>query len=218
MRFLKNPRFLSLAVGSAVAMSLVGNIPVAQAATLSTVQIQAILNLLQAFNADATTIANVQAALENTATSTQSVLPPTGSSSEGQASSSPSGSPCFVFTNTFSIGSTDRSTEGEVSRLQAFLGKYKSIYPEDAVTGFFGSSTLAAVQKWQAEHGIVSSGSPDSTGFGTVGPLTREDMNKEMERECENGDMSSSSSDSTASSSDSSTSSTTSQDSSSGDN
>lgn len=215
MHLFKNPRFLSVALGTVFAASLIGGAPVAQAATLTTVQIQAILNLLQAFNADAATIANVQAALENTATSTQSIQTSSSSgSSEGSGQTS-TGSGCSVLSATLRLGSTDQTTEGEVSRLQAFLGKDKSIYPEDAVTGYFGSSTLAAVQRWQAAQGIVSSGTPESTGYGNVGPLTREDMNKELEMECEQGDSSSSSSsDSTASSSEDTTaSSTTSHDS-----
>jgi peptidoglycan hydrolase-like protein with peptidoglycan-binding domain len=81
-----------------------------------------------------------------------------------------------------------------VSQLQSFLGKDKSIYPEDAVTGYFGNMTLQAVQRWQAAHGIVSSGDPGSTGFGYIGPRTRGEMDKEMETECEQGDSQHSSS------------------------
>jgi peptidoglycan hydrolase-like protein with peptidoglycan-binding domain len=40
-------------------------------------------------------------------------------------------------------------------------------------TGYFGPLTQEAVQKWQAAHGIVSSGTPDTTGYGAVGPSTR---------------------------------------------
>ena len=222
MNLFRNPRFLSVAVGTAFAFSLLGGAPLAQAASLTSTQVQAILNLLVAFNADPATIANVQAALENTATSTQTTTQQTSSGttsstssgSTDQSSNSTGGNTCSaVLSTTLQLGSRGN----EVSRLQAFLGRDKSIYPEDAITGYFGSSTLAAVQRWQALQGIVSSGNPESTGFGNVGPLTRGDMNKEIERECENGDHSSSaSSDATASSttsSDSSASSTTSHDS-----
>ncbi len=41
-----------------------------------------------------------------------------------------------------------------------------------AETDFFGPLTQAAVKKFQAAQGIVSSGDPDSTGFGRVGPKT----------------------------------------------
>ena len=200
MHFFRNHRFLSLAAGAAFAVSLLGGASFAQAASLSTVQIQAILNLLQAFGADTATIANVQAALENTATSTQTSTSNGSNSSSSTTPTSNGNGNCALLSTNMSIGSTDRTTEGEVSRLQAFLGKDKNIYPEDAITGYFGSSTLAAVQRWQAAQGIVSSGNSESTGYGNVGPLTREDMNKELEMECEMGDSSSSSSDSTASS------------------
>ncbi len=202
MHFFRNHRFLSLAAGAAFAVSLLGGASFAQAASLSTIQIQAILNLLQAFGADTATIANVQAALENTATSTQTSTSNGSNPSSNTTPTSNSNGNCTLLSTNMSIGSTDRTTEGEVSRLQAFLGKDKSIYPEDAITGYFGSSTLAAVQRWQAAQGIVSSGNSESTGYGNVGPLTREDINKELEMECEMGDSSSSSSspDSTASS------------------
>jgi len=40
---------------------------------------------------------------------------------------------------------------------------------EDNATGFFGSSTEAAVKEWQARQGIVASGTPETTGWGMVG-------------------------------------------------
>lgn len=41
-------------------------------------------------------------------------------------------------------------------------------------TGYFGLLTKAAVQKFQRERGIVSSGTESSTGYGAVGPKTRD--------------------------------------------
>ncbi len=61
----------------------------------------------------------------------------------------------------------------DVSALQAFLASDLAVYPEAEVTGYFGMLTQNAVQRFQGKHGIVSSGSPDSTGFGAVGPATR---------------------------------------------
>lgn len=40
-------------------------------------------------------------------------------------------------------------------------------------TNYFGSLTERAVQKFQAKYGVVSSGSPDTTGYGRMGPKTR---------------------------------------------
>src|SRR5208337_321761 len=39
-------------------------------------------------------------------------------------------------------------------------------------TGYFGNLTQAAVQAFQAAHNIVSSGTPATTGYGSVGPRT----------------------------------------------
>ena len=40
-------------------------------------------------------------------------------------------------------------------------------------TGYFGPLTEAAVKSFQSANGIVSSGSPSTTGYGAVGPKTR---------------------------------------------
>ena len=181
MHLFKNPRFVSGAVSAAFVLSLFGGTAFAQASTLTSVQVQGITNLLQAFGADSGTIANVQAALKNQTTTTQTTT-------------TPSVAGCNVLDNNLSLGATDQSTNGDVSQLQSFLGKDKSIYPEDAVTGYYGTLTLQAVQRWQAAHGIVSSGDPASTGFGHIGPRTRGEMDKEMETECEQGDSQHSSS------------------------
>ncbi len=61
----------------------------------------------------------------------------------------------------------------DVSELQSFLASDRAVYPDGAVSGYFGALTQAAVQRFQAKHGIVNSGSPASTGFGAVGPATR---------------------------------------------
>lgn len=68
---------------------------------------------------------------------------------------------------------TDAQTGGEVSKLQMFLAQTPHIYPSGLITGYFGPATEVAVQKWQAAAGVVSSGSPETTGYGYVGPKTR---------------------------------------------
>ncbi len=201
-----NPRVLSAAAGAVFAVSLIAGAPLAQAAALTPMQIDSITNLLQAFGADATTIANVQAALEGTTPAT-TVTPANTSSSTSTASTSTtvpsigSGS-CATLSQNLSVGSTGE----DVSRLQTFLSKDKAVYPEGLVTGYYGDATRAAVEKWQESHGIST--------VGVVGPQTRGEIVKEMERECEGG----SSSDSTASSSDSQSSSDTTASSSASDN
>ena len=43
----------------------------------------------------------------------------------------------------------------------------------NSASGFFGPLTEGAVQEWQASHGLISSGSPSTTGWGVVGRRTR---------------------------------------------
>lgn len=60
----------------------------------------------------------------------------------------------------------------DVLRLQQFLAADVSVYPEGQATGYFGALTQVAVQRWQIKNNIVSSGTPETTGFGIVGPRT----------------------------------------------
>ena len=70
-------------------------------------------------------------------------------------------------------GSRDVSTGGEVSRLQRFLSQNPRWYPEGDITGYYGPLTVRAVQRFQADRGLISYGDPYTTGFGSVGPRTR---------------------------------------------
>jgi len=82
---------------------------------------------------------------------------------------------CQTFSRVLARGMADRETGGDVSRLQQFLKATGDFtYPE--ITGFFGTVTEAAVQRWQTRNSIVSSGQPTTTGFGVVGPRTRAAM------------------------------------------
>ena len=60
----------------------------------------------------------------------------------------------------------------KVTALQQFLAADPSVYPEAKVTGYYGSLTEKAVQRWQVKHAIVSSGTAATTGYGSVGPKT----------------------------------------------
>jgi peptidoglycan hydrolase-like protein with peptidoglycan-binding domain len=88
---------------------------------------------------------------------------------------SPLPSSCISLSYNHYLGRSDSETNGEVSKLQNYLkqtGDYS--YPE--ITGYYGPSTQSAVQSWQSRNGVVSSGTPDSTGYGLVGPQTRRVM------------------------------------------
>lgn len=69
----------------------------------------------------------------------------------------------------------------DVTTLQRYLSLNRHNYPSGLVTGYYGSSTQAGVQKFQVNQGIVSDGSPDTTGYGRVGPLTLARLNSLME-------------------------------------
>ena len=64
------------------------------------------------------------------------------------------------------------SSGSAVSELQTFLAADSSLYPEGLVTGYYGSLTTAAVQRFQCKQGIVCDGNVATTGYGRVGPLT----------------------------------------------
>jgi plastocyanin/peptidoglycan hydrolase-like protein with peptidoglycan-binding domain len=64
------------------------------------------------------------------------------------------------------------SRGADVTTLQTFLARDTAIYPEGTISGYYGALTQAAVGRWQAAQGIVSSGSPSSNGYGAVGPRT----------------------------------------------
>jgi len=65
----------------------------------------------------------------------------------------------------------------DVVALQDIL-KFEGCMPTNVdSTGYFGALTLAAVQKYQSKHGIITSGTPETTGYGRVGPKTRAVLN-----------------------------------------
>ncbi len=68
----------------------------------------------------------------------------------------------------------------DVSELQTYLAADANIYPAGLVTGYFGALTQAAIQRFQTAQGIVSSGTPETTGYGRVGPQTMARINSLM--------------------------------------
>ena len=167
-------------MGTALIASSFVIAPIAQAASLTPSQVNAITSLLQAFGVDSTTIANVQGILNGAPVSNSSAssTPPVVVNGPGDATS------CMSLSGTLSFGS-----EGEdVTRLQQFLASSTSYYPQGLVTGYYGHLTEDAVQRWQAAHNIVTNGTPDTTGYGLIGPRTRGEIEREMETECNSGD------------------------------
>ncbi len=64
----------------------------------------------------------------------------------------------------------------EVVKLQSLLAKDTSLYPEGLITGYYGSLTQKAVQRFQCKHGISCSGTPETNGYGLVDLKTRQKM------------------------------------------
>lgn len=87
----------------------------------------------------------------------------------------PAALPTPVFPKVLEIKSTlKRGMENaNVRALQEALASDSEIYPEGLITGYYGPLTEKAVQRFQAKYGIVSSGTPETTGYGLVGPKTR---------------------------------------------
>ena len=192
---LTKTKLFALVAGPAIALAAL--VPMAaQAAALTPTQISAITNLLEAFGADQSVIANVNAVLNGSAPAASTAAGQTDNTASSSASANVG---CASLSGTLGFGS-----EGEdVSSLQSFLSKDSSIYPEGLVTGLFGHATEDAVRRWQAAHDVVASGTPEMTGYGLVGPSTRGRMNQEMEMECEHGDHGDATASSTASSTES---------------
>jgi peptidoglycan hydrolase-like protein with peptidoglycan-binding domain len=126
---------------------------------LSSAQISAILQLLQSFGADQSVITNVQTILMGGTPTTPSVTTPLAAVS-------------FQINLYFGIKS------GDVTKLQQFLAKDLSVYPEGLITGYYGALTVNAVKRFQLKYSIVSSGTAATTGYGAVGPKTRAKLNE----------------------------------------
>ncbi len=58
----------------------------------------------------------------------------------------------------------------DVKLVQTILSSDPTIYPEGLKTGYFGSLTRSAVQRFQEKYNIASVGTP---GYGEVGPRTK---------------------------------------------
>ncbi len=125
----------------------------AHAASLTNAQIQAVVQLLQSFNVDSTTINYVTLSLGGGSGVTPTPVP-TPSPTPIPAP----GGTCGQLTYNLYRGMTDTNTQGQVSVLQQMLGLN--------ATGYFGTLTQQALAKFQANHNIPP--------IGVMGPITRQ--------------------------------------------
>jgi sortase A len=73
------------------------------------------------------------------------------------------------------------SSGPDVAELQTYLAANTDFYPSGLVAGNFDSSTQMAVEKFQIAQGIIFSGTPETTGYGRVGPQTLIRLNTLMD-------------------------------------
>ncbi len=123
--------FLKVFVGFFASIVLLSGAASAQASSLTSAQVQAVISLLQAFNADQSTINSVAASLGGSVITTSTGWCPSLSYNLYQ-------------------GLTDTYTNGQVSQLQRYLG----LTP----TGYFGSLTRARVASLQSQHRLLVTG------------------------------------------------------------
>lgn len=122
----------------------------------------------------ATTTPPIATVIPPVATTSLPIVPVGTTTPATTAPVPPTATACAPFTQTIlpAKSETDVDTTGAVKRLQTILAKDKAVYPEGLVTGWFGPVTLRAVQAFQKKLEIVSSGTPETTGYGAVGPKT----------------------------------------------
>jgi peptidoglycan hydrolase-like protein with peptidoglycan-binding domain len=77
-------------------------------------------------------------------------------------------SSCPTITAYLTVGSRN----SQVITLKKFLAAEKLLVGASN-TNYFGPSTAAALKAWQKKKGLVSSGTPTTTGYGATGPKTR---------------------------------------------
>jgi len=89
-----------------------------------------------------------------------------------------------VFNRTLRIG----MSHVDIKRLQQLLNAdsdtkvaSSGVGSSGNETNYYGALTQKAVQKFQIKHGIVSSGTPTTTGFGLAGPKTRAKLQEVFE-------------------------------------
>ena len=142
----------------------------AQSADQLRAQIADLLNRINALRAQVQIPSTPATTLTPTQTAPVNVVP-IAPSQNGLATFQYSRCPSLQFN--LERGDRDSNVAVEVTMLQRFLSQDPTLYPQGEITGFFGPATEAAVQRFQARHGIVARGDFQSTGYGRVGPRTR---------------------------------------------
>jgi peptidoglycan hydrolase-like protein with peptidoglycan-binding domain len=145
---------LASAMAAAVALCcMLSFAPHARAATLTSDQLQNVQQLLQSYGVSDAKINAVTAVLSD--------------NGMHMGSSTASSTNCAAPVRALVRGM--RSEDVKTLQERLVDDGYLS---EDNATGYFGSSTEGALKAWQADQGIVASGTPETTGWGAVGKKT----------------------------------------------
>ena len=153
-------KYLSYAVGVALAVSLVPIIASADTVSDLQSQIQTLLSQIRSLQEQVRTIQHASGASEHATTTPPQVKQDNGGAGGNEGDS---GKKCAAVVRTLGIGSQG----DDVKDVQRMLAKDPSLYT-GTTTGFFGPETAKGVMKFQMKFGIASSSD------GTVGPLTRQ--------------------------------------------
>jgi len=137
--------------------------PQAHAAGLTSVQINAVIGLLQAFDVPQATIDDVRVILNGVAAPTQATTPPTTQTTAPVTPTTATAASSCGINGSLSQGSQGVSVEA----LQNFLVSQGLMSQGDA-TGYFGPITEAAVKYFQQQSGVQA-----GSAAGTVGPQTQ---------------------------------------------
>ncbi|TSC69503.1 MAG: hypothetical protein G01um101456_184 [Parcubacteria group bacterium Gr01-1014_56] len=157
----------------------------AHAAALTDSQIHAVTGLLKSFNVDSETVGAIEAQLQGVvvveSATVKNRTTEAGAPRKPQQDTNSGGSGGFEkpqFPGASACGqlmrNLNRGDQGEeVKRLQEHL-KQTGDFDHATSTGYFGEKTEMALKRLQAREGVASGGDPSTTGFGALGPKTRQ--------------------------------------------
>lgn len=149
-----------LALSLCAAAVLAGTPALARGAALTEAQIEAVVNLVESFGAEAGIVKGVEDSLRGRSSSEGVFKAKTGASSAATTTD-------WIKLKSFlKVGSSGE----DVEVLQKLLASDPALYPEALVTGFFGPLTELAVKRLQAKLEIDQ--------VGAVGPQTLAKINE----------------------------------------
>ncbi|MAZ40891.1 hypothetical protein CL654_02140 [bacterium] len=126
--------------------------------SLSNSQITSIITLLTSFNVDQITLETVRRILEG-----------------NQSQQTTYAIDVSQLTGPFQVNQTTPQNR----LLQQILAQDPTIYPEGLITGYYGTLTTKAVERFQIRHTIAG---PDHPAYGYAGPQTRAKMREVFEK------------------------------------